>query len=81
MLNHVPTSTAMPKKIVREIPADPKKAPGSRWVDRPIRMAAYRWVSTEKRAGKALGKPKNGYRTDFAQSPLADEENGREVPG
>lgn len=38
----------MPKKIVREIPADPKKAPDARWGERPIRMAAYCRVSTEK---------------------------------
>lgn len=33
---------------MREIPADPKKAPEARWGDRPIRMAAYCRVSTEQ---------------------------------
>lgn len=41
-------TATMSKKTVREIPADPKKSPENRWGERPIRMAAYCRVSTEK---------------------------------
>lgn len=39
---------AVPRRTVREIPADPRRSPETRWNDRPIRMAAYCRVSTEK---------------------------------